>query len=163
MSEEHSRTYTWKDPLIGAKAAMELSGMDYLTKMLNGEIPGAPIANTMNFWLEELGEGVAIFKANPADFLYNPIGTVHGGFAATLLDSALGCCVHTTLEAGTAYTTAELHVNYVRPITADSGTLTCTGTVIHRGRKLATAEAKLTDEKGKLYAHGTTTCMIMEL
>ena len=163
MPDENSRTYTWKDPHTGAKAAMELSGMDYLTKMLNGEIPGAPIADTMNFWLEELKEGYAVFKANPAEYLYNPIGTVHGGFAATLLDSALGCAIHTTLEAGTAYTTAELHVNYVRPITADTGTLTCTGTVIHRGRKLATAEAKLTDENGKLYAHGTTTCMIMEL
>ena len=163
MSEEKSRTYTWKNPSIGAEAALKLSGMEYLTKMLNGEIPGAPIADTVGFWLDEIREGVAVFKCNPADYLYNPIGTVHGGVAATLLDSSMGCAIHTTLEVGTAYTTAELHVNYVRPITSETSTLTCTGNVIHRGRKLATAEAKITDEAGKLYAHGTTTCMIMEL
>lgn len=161
MSETRSKTITWEDPMTGSKAAMTMRGLDYLRAMMRGEIPGAPIAQTMDFALVEVEEGRAAFAGTPGENLYNPIGSVHGGFAATLLDSALGCAVHTTLEAGEGYSTVELHVNYVRPLTAATGKVTCSATVIHRGKRVATAEGKLVDDDGKLYAHGTTTCMIL--
>jgi uncharacterized protein (TIGR00369 family) len=114
----------------------------------------------MNFVLEEVEEGRAVFVGEPAEYHYNPIGVVHGGLMATLLDSALGCCVHTTLPAGVAYTTLELHVNLIRAVTAKTGKLTAIGEVIHAGRTTATAQARVIDAEGKLYAHGTTTCII---
>jgi len=156
-----SRTFTWGDPLIGAQAAQKMSGMDYLHALLRGEFPAAPISHLMNFRLLEVEEGRAVFVCEPDEYHYNPIGTVHGGLAATLLDSALGCSIHTMLPAGTGYTTIELHVNLLRPITKETGMLRCEGEVVHLGKRLATAEAKLTDANGKLYAHGTTTCMIL--
>lgn len=155
-----TRTYTWQDPLPTAQAGRNLAGLEYLQRLLAGELPGPPIAATMGFTLTEVEFGRAVFEAVPAEFHYNPIGVVHGGLAATLLDSALGCAVHTTLPAGTGYTTLELHVNMVRAITSQTGRLRCEGKVIHNGRQVATAEARLTDADGKLYAHGTTTCMI---
>lgn len=157
---ERSRTFTWEDPMIGASAARTLSGMDYLQAMLRGEFPPPPIAKLMNFTLSEVSEGHAIFTCQPGEYHYNPIGVVHGGLAATLLDSALGCSVHSALPAGVGYTTLELHVNLLRAITATTGLLRCESEVIHMGRTVATAQAKLTDEAGKIYAHGTTTCMI---
>jgi uncharacterized protein (TIGR00369 family) len=114
----------------------------------------------MGFAPVEVSEGRAVFAVEPAEYHYNPIGTVHGGLAATVLDSALACAVHSTLPAGSGYTTLELHVNLVRAIGHDTGRLTCTGEVVHVGGRVATAQAKLTDASGKLYAHGTTTCML---
>jgi uncharacterized protein (TIGR00369 family) len=116
----------------------------------------------MNFGLSEIGEGRATFVCDPAEYHYNPIGLIHGGLAATLLDSAMGCAVHTTLPAGVGYTTLEIKVNYVRPIMAGKGTIRCEGTVIHRGSRTATASGRVIDDKGKLYAHATTTCLILE-
>ncbi|MBN9392232.1 MAG: PaaI family thioesterase [Chloroflexi bacterium] len=155
-----SRTYTWSDPMSAAQAGRSLSGLEYMQKLLAGEFPPPPIAATMGFRLAEVEFGRAVFEIVPAEYHYNPIGIVHGGLAATLLDSALGCAIHTTLPAGTGYSTLELHVNLVRGITAQTGLLHCEGKVIHAGRQVATAEARLVDAQGKLYAHGTTTCII---
>lgn len=155
-----SRTYTWADPLAAAQAGRGFSGLEYIQKLVAGEFPAPPIAATMGFTLAEADFGRAVFEVIPAEYHYNPIGVVHGGLAATMLDSALGCAVHTTLPAGTGYTTLELHVNMVRAITVHSGLLRCEGKVIHAGKQVATAEARLVDTNGKLYAHGTTTCMI---
>ena len=160
-SKERSHTFTWQDPIIGAKAARTMSGLEYLRSAITGEIPFAPIGVLMNMQGAEIEEGRVVFVAEPAEYHYNPIGVVHGGFAATLLDSALGCAVHTMLPAGTAYTTLEIKVNYLRPLTSQTGKVYCEGKVIHMGGRIATAEARLTDESGKLYAHGTTTCIIM--
>lgn len=155
-----TRTFEWEDPMIGAAAARTMSGMDYLNAMIRGEIPRPPISHTMDFTLESCSEGRAVFNVTPSEFHYNPIGMVHGGLAATLLDSALGCAIHTMLPAGAGYTTLELHTNLVRAITKDSGQLRAEGEIIHLGRTLATAQARLSGMDGKLYAHGTTTCMI---
>jgi uncharacterized protein (TIGR00369 family) len=160
IEPSRTRTYDWEDPLIGAAAARTMSGMDYLNAMLRGEIPRPPISHTMDFILDSCEEGRAVFTVTPAEFHYNPIGMVHGGLAATLLDSALGCAVHTTLPAGVGYTTLELHINLVRAITKDSGPLRAEAEIIHLGRTLGTAQARLSGADGKLYAHGTTTCMI---
>ena len=156
-----SRTYTWQDPTPTAMAARQKSGADLFAAMLNGSLPPAPIGDTLDFYLAEVGEGTAVFQIDCSEFHYNPIGTVHGGVIATLLDSAMSCAVHTLLPAGSGYTTVEMKVNFVRPILADTGPLRCVGTVIHGGRRIATAEGKLVDTNGKLYAHGTTTCLIL--
>jgi uncharacterized protein (TIGR00369 family) len=161
LTQERTHTLYWQDPMLGAQAAKTMSGLDYLQAMARGEIPAAPIAVLMNMQPIEAEHGRVVFSTNPAEYHYNPIGTVHGGFAATVLDSALGCAVHSTLPAGTGYSTAELHVNYIRPITAKTGELRCEGKVIHAGSRIATAEARLTDANGKLYAHATTTCIIL--
>jgi uncharacterized protein (TIGR00369 family) len=124
-----------------------------------GEPPG--IATTLGFELAEVGEGLAVFAMETGPHLLNPLGTVHGGIGATLLDSAMGCAVHTTLAQDEAYTTLELKVNYVRAIAPDAGRIQATGTVIHRGRRIATAEARLEDSGGRLLAHATCTCLVM--
>ncbi|MCY1002328.1 PaaI family thioesterase [Myxococcus sp. MISCRS1] len=159
-SDARTRTVTWRDYREGVTAAKTMSGLEYLRAIVRGEVPGAPIAALMGFAPVEVSEGRAVFEVEPGEYHYNPIGTVHGGLAATLLDSALGCAVHSTLPVGAGYTTLELHVNMVRAISQDTGKLTCTGEVIHVGGRVATAQARLTDASGKLYAHGTTTCMV---
>jgi uncharacterized protein (TIGR00369 family) len=138
-----------------------MTGLELIKAMIAGDLPGAPIAELVGFDLVECGEGHASFALDPAERHYNPLGTVHGGIAATLLDSAMGCAVHTTLREGEAYTTLELKVNYVRAITEATGRIVASGSAIHRGRSVATAEARLTDPDGRLLAHATTTCLIM--
>jgi uncharacterized protein (TIGR00369 family) len=108
-----------------------------------------------------LHEGGATFAVNPAEYHYNPIGAVHGGLAATLLDSAMGCAIHSTLPAGASYTTLEIKVNFVRPMTAETGRVRCEAKIIHVGGRTATAEGRIIDDAGKLYAHGTTTCLVL--
>ena len=125
------------------------------------EIPHAPIAELVGFDLVEAGAGRASFELDPTERHYNPLGTVHGGIAATLLDSAMGVAVHTALKEGETYTTLELKVNFVRAITESTGRIVASGSVIHRGGRVATAEARLTDADGRLLAHGTSTCLIM--
>lgn len=159
-TKERQRIVTWDDPMIGANIARTLSGLEFMQQLIEGKIPPPPISRLLGFRLVEVSYGHAVFIGEPGEYHYNPIGVVHGGLAATLLDSALGCSVHTTLPAGTGYTTLELHVNLIRAITAQTGFLRCEAEVIHAGRTTATAEARLTDEAGKLYAHGTTTCII---
>jgi len=160
MSNPRSRTITWEDPRALARAAIGLSGLEYLQKIVAGELPPPPIGLLMNFRISELREGHAVFVVEPAEYHYNPIGVVHGGVAATLLDSAMGCAVHSTLPAGATYTTLEIKVNYVRPMSFETGQVRCEANIIHVGGRTATAEGKIVDQKGKLYAHGTTTCII---
>jgi len=155
------RTVEWDDPRPGARAGASMAGLDYLTAIVAGRLPAAPLARVLGFALAEVEPGRAVFEIEPMEFHYNPIGSVHGGVACTLLDSAMGCAVHTTLPAGTGYTTAELKVNLVRGITTATGLLRAEGKVIHRGNRIATAEGFLRDRDGRLYAHGTTTCLIL--
>jgi uncharacterized protein (TIGR00369 family) len=157
-----SRTLVWQDPVATAAVGAELDGISYMRKIVAGELPPPPIAVTMRLRPVELEEGRVVFEGEPGEEHYNPIGVVHGGYAATLLDSALGCAVHTTLPAGLAYTSLGLEAKFVRPITRDTGRVLCAASVLYRGRKQATAEATLTAaESGKLLAHGTATCMIL--
>jgi len=157
---ERTHTVSWEDPRALAEAARGLTGLEFLRKIVAGELPRPPISALLNFCVAEVGEGRAVFTAEPAEYHYNPIGVVHGGLAATLLDSAMGCAVHTTLPAGAGYTTLEIKVNYVRPLTAGTGGVRCEARVIHVGGRTATAEGRIVDADGKLYAHGTTTCMV---
>ena len=137
-----------------------LSGLQVMQKMLAGELPYPHIADTLDFSIVEVAVGRAVFQGAPQLKHYNPLGTVHGGWYATLLDSALGCAVHTTVPAGYAYTTAELGVNIVRAASSKTGPLRAIGQVIHSGRQLATAEARIVGPDGRLYAHATTTCLV---
>jgi uncharacterized protein (TIGR00369 family) len=150
------------DPREVAAKGRELAGMDYIQAIVTGELAAPPISQLMGFRLALAEPGRAVFEMEPGPQHYNPIGSVHGGIALTLLDSAMGCAVHTLLEAGVGYTTLEVKTNFVRPITADTGLIRCEGIVIHQGSRIATAEGKLTDATGKLLAHGTTTCLIFQ-
>ena len=158
---ERTRVTTWDDPLETLAGVRGMSGLESLRAMIAGELPPAPIGQTMGFRLVEAEPGRATFAAEPAEFHYNPIGVVHGGFALTLLDSAMGCALHSTLEAGVAYTTLEVKANFVRPLTSDTGEVRCTGIVVHGGRTVATAEGRIEGADGKLYAHGTSTLLIL--
>jgi len=157
-----SRTITWEDPVAAAERRLGLSGLDHLNAIREGRVAPPPMAVLMGLDLVEAGEGRAVFAVTPEEFHYNPIGVVHGGLAATLVDSATGCAVQSTLEPGVVYTSLEVKVNFARAITRDTGRLVCEGTVVHRGRTIATAEARLVaEESGRLHAHGTATCLLM--
>jgi len=156
-----SLTVTWDDPIAAFDAGKSLAGLDYMREMIAGRIAAPPIARLMGFRLVRVDEGLAVFECKPGEQHYNPIGVVHGGLAMTLLDSAMGCCVHTRLPPKVGYTTLEAKVNLVRAISAKTGTIRATGRVIHFGGKTATAEGRLEDAAGKLYAHGSTTCIIL--
>ena len=160
--DTRTRTIAWQDPMASAAAGAEMKGIDYMRALAAGELPAPPIAVLLNMGPVEVEPGHAVFEGAPGEEHYNPIGVVHGGYAATLLDSALGCAVHTTLERGEAYTTLTLEVKMVRPVTADIELVRAEAEVLYRGRRQATAQAKLTDgSTGKLLAHGTATCMII--
>lgn len=151
----------WADPFEIPKAAAGRSGLDLIQDLFSGKLPPPPITATLGFRGVEVGEGTAVFEGEPGEHLYNPIGSVHGGFAMALLDSAMGCAIHTTLQPGERYTTLEVKTNFVRPITVDTGLVRCEGAVVHRGGTVATAEGKLYSvATGKLLAHGSTTCLI---
>jgi uncharacterized protein (TIGR00369 family) len=157
-----SRTLVWQDPVPTAAAGATMTGMEYMAAVVEAKVPPPPIAVVMRMRPIEISEGRAVFEGTPGEEHYNPIGVVHGGYAATLLDSALGCAVHTTLPAGVGYTSLGLEAKYVRPITRDTGRVLCEATVLFRGRKQATSEATLTAaDSGKLLAHGQATCMIL--
>ncbi len=158
-----TRNVTWHDPAIAARSALSLAGITFLRAIAEGRIPPPPIAELMGFDLVEVGEGRVVFSVEPREYHYNTIGMVHGGLAATLLDSAMGCAVHSALPEGRAYTTLEIKVNYVRALKRDSGRVRAIGKVIHVGGKVATAEGSLVDAADKLYAHGTTTCILMDV
>ncbi len=150
-------------PVFGIATAEDfarLGGLDLLRGMMEGTIPAPPIAGPLRFRLVEAEEGRAVFECDPDGSLLNPLGIVHGGVALTLIDSAAGCAVHTTLGPGTGYTSVETKVNFTRPVKPDGGTLRCEGKVVTRGRQIATAEAVLMDDKGRIVSHGTSTLMI---
>jgi uncharacterized protein (TIGR00369 family) len=158
-----SRTVTWEDPMAALEGSSGMSGLEFIQAIFEGKLPPPPITVTMGFNGATAELGKAIFFAEPGEHLYNPIGVVHGGFAMTILDSAMGCAVHTTLAVDEAYTTLETKVNFVRPITLDTGRMRCEGLVLHRGGKVATAEGRLiADQSGKLLAHGTSTCLVFK-
>ena len=144
------------------EAVTTLSGLDHMRAIANGDIPAPPIARLLGFGVIEVEDGRAVFSAEPGEQHYNPIGVVHGGLAATLLDSAMGCAVHTTLEPGWSYGTLDLSARFVRPITVDTGRIVCEGVVVHRGGKTATTEGRVwAEETGKLLAHGTGSALLL--
>ncbi len=149
--------------LIPQKVWREQSGLEIFQRMVTGEYPQAPIAGTLDFRLAKIENGRAEFVGAPKENHYNPFGTTHGGYIATLLDSAMACAVHSTLEAGQGSTSLEFKVNFVRPIFERTGELKAVGETVNVGKQVATAEGKLIDEDGKLYAHATTTCFIFDL
>jgi uncharacterized protein (TIGR00369 family) len=154
------RAHEWADPMVSAAAARELDGITFLQEMMAGRYPPPPIAATLGFGLVSVEPGKAVFDITPADYHYNPIGSVHGGVHATMCDSACGCAVHSMLPAGAFYTSLDLTVKFIRPITSGTGRLLCEGTVEHFGSRTALAAARLTDAGGKLYAHATSSCLI---
>jgi len=156
-----AREVTWQDPLELAKAARSMAGIEFLRAMRDGKLPPPPIARLLGFTLVEVEPGRAVFEVIPGEQHYNPIGVVHGGLAMTLLDSAMGCSVQTQMPAGGGYTTLEAKTNLVRAISAETGLLRAIGKVVHVGKRIATAEARLEDKAGKLYAHATTTCIVL--
>lgn len=159
-SAARQRTYEWQDPAIAGAAALELAGADFFSAIISGALPPPPITATLDFGLVSVQPGRVVFEITPSEFHYNPIGSVHGGVAATLCDSACGCAVHSMLPAGTYYTSLDLSVKFLRGITTSTGRLRCEGTVTHLGSRTALAQATLTDDSGRLYAQATSSCMI---
>ena len=156
-----TRTYEYEGRPTDVARMLSMPGLDYLRGIISGEQPAAPIAATLGFKPVEVDFGRAVFEGVPARYAYNPLGGVHGGWYATLLDSALGCAIHSTLPAGKGYTTIDLSVSLVRGITERTKLVRCEAKVVHSGSTVSTAEAKLFDDRGQLCAHGTTTCLIM--
>jgi len=140
-----------------------ISGLDLFRRIMSGEEPNAPFLNLIGARIAEVSEGRVVYKSTPGPQHYNPMGVAHGGYASTLLDSAMGCAIHTVCKPGTGNLTLELKVNLVRAITADVGELTAEGSIIHQGRRIATADGRIVDANGKLYAHANTTCMIVPI
>ena len=149
--------------VVPPEEARTYSGYELIKRILEGSLPAAAITKSLPFRLAEVEPGRAVFAGEPNSDLYNPLGSVHGGYAATLLDSAMGCAVHSMLPAGTGYTTLEFKISFLRPVTANTGPLRAEGKVISVGKRVGTAEGRLVDAEGKLYAHGTTTCLIFSL
>ncbi|KQV07748.1 PaaI family thioesterase [Leifsonia sp. Root112D2] len=157
------RTVRWQDPLVGAALIPTMSGLDYVRGMIDGRVPPPPIASHMNMRVVAAETGSTTFEFEPDESHYNPIGTVHGGLVCTLLDSAVGCAVQTTLPQGQGYTSIEIKVNYLRPVYGNLGTLTCIGTVTKPGRRVAFAEAQVMDAHGVLLATASSTLLVFPL
>jgi uncharacterized protein (TIGR00369 family) len=163
-----TETNMLKEPAAGygvvpLDQARTLDGLALMTGVMNGTYPAPPIARALGFWISEVEAGKVAFSYEPVLDHYNPLGSVHGGIAATLLDSVMGCCIHTMLKAGSGYTTVEIKVNYVRAMTHKTGQVRAEGKVINLGSRIATSEGRLVDSAGKLLAHGTTTCLIFPI
>lgn len=149
--------------VVPLEQARTLDGLDLFKGLMEGRFPAPPISRALGFKVVEVELGRVAFAYTPIFEHYNPLGTVHGGIAATLLDSVMGCCIHTMLKAGTGYTTVEIKINYVRAMTDKTGPVKAEGKVINVGSRIATSEGRLTDASGKLLAHGTTTCLIFPI
>ncbi len=162
LAQHRSRTFSWEDPAAAAAGAAQLSGLDAMAAIIDGTLPPPPIARLLDFTIVEAQRGRAVFALEPAEWMFNPIGSVHGGIAATLLDSCMGCAVHTTLEAGVGYTTGDLQVRYIRAMSASTGRVLAEGRVVHGGRRTATAEGRMFVESDeRLIAHASTGCIIL--
>jgi len=159
---ERSRTYSWTDPAAHAGLIGTRTGLELLRAMSAGELPAPPVMYLIDMAGMEVEEGSVTVYLDPQEFHYNPLGSVHGGVLSTLLDTAAACSVHSTLPAGVGYTSLDLNVKFLRSVTVASGRITCRGAVLQRGRRTALAEARMTDAAGRLVAHATTTCMILE-
>lgn len=163
MSDEpRTRTITWTDPADTRWRLAAEPGLAVLRRVIAGELPNSPMAQLLGMRVADAGEGLAVVVATPAEYHYNPAGVVHGGFAATLLDTAMGCAAYTTMPAHETYTTVELKVNLLRPMTAATGEVRATGRVLHRGRRTVMAEGRIEDAAGRLVAHATTTCLVYD-
>jgi uncharacterized protein (TIGR00369 family) len=160
MDAARTRTYTWEDPGQLAKLIAGRSGLEALRAVVAGDIPLPPIMHTLGARDFQVEEGRVSLLLDPREFHYNPLGTVHGGVLATLLDTGTGCAVHSVLPAGVGYTSLDLNARFLRPATVDSGTLRCEGTVVSQGRRTALAESRITDSAGRLIAHATSSCML---
>ena len=160
MDNSRTRTFSWTDPAVVHDNSKALSGLEFLRRIMTGEFPPPPMATLMNITLTEVEKGRVVFEGAPEEYHYNPLGVVHGGMAATLLDSALGCCVNSCLDAGDLYTTIELKVNYLRPIVRATGRVRAIATVVHLGRTTALVEGKVLDVNDKVYAFASSTCLI---
>lgn len=158
---DRTRTYSWEDTSTGLEAQKSLSGLEFLQQLLAGALPAPPIAKTLDFTITEVSRGRARFSVQPEEFHYNPIGMVHGGLAATLLDTAMGCAVHSVLEKGVGYTTVDLHVTYVKALRHTARGVHCIGNVVHEGGRIVTASGELRDGDNVLYAHAITTCLLL--
>ncbi len=157
-----TRTFSWQDPAATAAEGMKLAGLDYIRAIQTGELPPPPIARLLEMEIVEAEQGRAVFALTPAEWMYNPIGMVHGGIAATILDSCMGCAVHTSLPAGVGYTTTDMQLRYIRAMGGATGRVLAEGRVVHAGRRTATAEGRvLTEAEGTLIAHGSTGCAIL--
>ena len=163
MAEENSTTDDQTLGVTPLETIRALSGLEFLSRIASGALPRPPISALLGFSLAEVADGRAMFVAEPGRRHYNPIGSVHGGFAATLLDSCMSCAVQTRLPAGKGYTTLEFKVNLVRALTDETGPVRAEGTAIQVGSRVGTAEGRLVDSSGRLYAHGTTTCLIFPI
>ena len=155
------RTFSWDDPAAIARAGAGLSGADFFAAITAGTIPPPPVMRALDFDGVLFEEGRAVFRLTPREFHYNPLGTVHGGVFATLLDSACGCAVHTTHPVGVFYTSLDLSVKFLRPVTVETGPITAEGKVVHLGRRTALAEARITDAAGKVYVTATSSCLLL--
>ena len=155
-----TRTFSWTDPAIAHAHLRRLSGVEFLQRVIAGEFPPPPMADLMNIRITEVDVGRVVFEGTPEEYHYNPLGVIHGGLAATMLDSALGCCVNSCLAAGDFSTTLELKVNYLRPITLATGKVRAIATIIHAGQSTAVAEGRVVDARDKIYAYGSTTCLV---
>ena len=155
-----TRTFTWDDPAVVEANLRALPGLAFLRRVVSGELPAPPMARLMNIRITEVEEGRVVFEGMPEEYHYNPLGVVHGGMAATLLDSALGCCVNSHLAAGDFYTTLELKVNYLRPLTVDTGTVRAIAKTVHIGRSTALVEGRVVDANERIYAYASSTCLI---
>jgi uncharacterized protein (TIGR00369 family) len=155
-------TFTEPDSPSLVARRTSLPALEHFRRMIAGLVPQAPMVELLGMRMVEADEGRVVFTAEPSEAYYNGMGVVHGGYLATLLDSALGCAINTRMAAGTHFTTLELKINYTRPVSAGVGTLRCEATVIHVGARVGTAEARVVDARGKLYAHATTTCIAVE-
>ena len=157
-----TRSFSWQDPLEMAEAGRALSGLEFIRAAMEGTRPRPPIAELMDFTIVAADAGRVVFAMEPAEWMYNPIGSVHGGVAATLLDSCMGCAIHTTLDAGVGYTTTDLQVRYVRAMSDATGRVLAEGRVVHAGKRTATAEGRLFVESDeRLIAHASTGCVIL--
>ena len=149
--------------VVSREVLLAEDGLSFLRGMIEGRHPGPPFADTMGFDLVEAEEGRVVFTGKPSPRFFNPLGTIHGGWTATVLDSAMACAAHATLKPGEGYTTLEMKINYVRPVMPESGIVRCEGRLIHRGGTAITTEGRLVDERGKLLAHGTETCLVLRM
>jgi uncharacterized protein (TIGR00369 family) len=160
-AERRERTYSWTDPVAIARAGAGMSGAEFFAALSEGKLPPPPIAQSLDFDGVSFGEGRAAFRLTPQEFHYNPLGTVHGGVFATLLDSACGCAVHTMLPLGVFYTSLDLSVKFLRPVTVATGPITAEASVVHLGRRTALAEGRITDAAGKVYVTATSSCLLL--
>jgi uncharacterized protein (TIGR00369 family) len=161
-STDRTRTYSWEDPAALQRAGAGLGGLELMRRFAAGELPPPPIIAMLDGEIVEAERGRVVFALTPAEWMFNPIGSVHGGIAATILDSCMGCAVHTMLPAGTGYTTGDLHIRYLRAMTTETGRVLAEGTVVHAGRRHATAQSRLiAQDSDKLIATGTAGCVVL--